>query len=71
MVYIVMTFSADIHHSSILAGSLSKGPSEYLLMMALKISVLMTDLAEAYHPITSFLYVMASSSVRKARPFLT
>ena len=68
---IVVTFSAYLHHRTIHFALTAEGSSEDELMMAFKRSVSMADLTHAYHPITSFLYLTASSSVLKYLPLLT
>lgn len=71
MVEIIVTFPAYLHHRTVLLGFLTEGVSKDELMMAFKRSVSMADLAYAYHPITSFLYWIASSNVRNVRLSLT
>ena len=66
-----MTLSANLHHRTVLFRLIAEGSSKDELMMAFKRSVSMADLTHAYHPITSFLYWIASSNVRNARLSLT
>ena len=68
---VVVTFSAYLHHRTVLFRLVPEGVSKDELMMAFKRSVSVADLTHAYHPITSFLYLTASSSVLKYLPLLT